>query len=363
MAQPFKGLIPSAEFLKDYEPPDYLVDGIIQRGYLYSMTGLTGSGKTAVALALTAHIALGMKLAGLEVQQGAVVYLAGENYTDIQQRWASLAKEMGFDPAKVPVLFHPGPMSIVENRVLMEGAVVREIGQVACFIADTHVAFFTGDNENDNLQQQVFADHLRALCEFPGKPAVIVPSHPAKNTRRTTMPRGGGAFLNAVDGNLTVSKRDGTSHTRLHWAEKFRGPPFEPIRFQLVVTDGPMKDSRGKFLPTVVAKAISQAEAQALDSASQADDMILLDACRGNPTLNYPKLADAVGWYTTHGQPDRDRVFRVMKRLVDSGLCKFSGKKGRYGVGWALTDATSMSRPMSGNVDVDLSDVEEDDDY
>jgi hypothetical protein len=41
-----------ADFLKGFVPPDYIVDGVLQRRFIYSMTGRTGGGKTAIALAL-----------------------------------------------------------------------------------------------------------------------------------------------------------------------------------------------------------------------------------------------------------------------------------------------------------------------
>lgn len=49
--EPRKPLIQSkARFIADFEPPDYLLDGILQRRFVYSLTAQTGHGKTAVAL-------------------------------------------------------------------------------------------------------------------------------------------------------------------------------------------------------------------------------------------------------------------------------------------------------------------------
>jgi hypothetical protein len=38
------------EFLAGYIPPDYLIDGLMQRHFFYALTGMTSAGKTAVAL-------------------------------------------------------------------------------------------------------------------------------------------------------------------------------------------------------------------------------------------------------------------------------------------------------------------------
>jgi hypothetical protein len=45
-------LVPQAKFLEGFSPPDYLVDGVLQRRFLYSLTGVTGGGKTAIGLLL-----------------------------------------------------------------------------------------------------------------------------------------------------------------------------------------------------------------------------------------------------------------------------------------------------------------------
>src|SRR5262249_139592 len=42
----------STEFITNFVPPDYLIDGLIQRRFIYSMTGPTGEGKTSVVLPL-----------------------------------------------------------------------------------------------------------------------------------------------------------------------------------------------------------------------------------------------------------------------------------------------------------------------
>src|SRR5262245_23208465 len=64
---PLKLLQSSAEFVANFMPPDYLVDGLLQRRYVYSLTAPTGSGKTAIVLLLAAHVARGKPLAGCDV--------------------------------------------------------------------------------------------------------------------------------------------------------------------------------------------------------------------------------------------------------------------------------------------------------
>jgi hypothetical protein len=45
-------ILTAAEFMAGFVPPDYIIDGILQRGRQYALTSPTGHGKTAVALYL-----------------------------------------------------------------------------------------------------------------------------------------------------------------------------------------------------------------------------------------------------------------------------------------------------------------------
>ena len=74
-ASPLPPCLPEDDFLSRFHPPDYLIDGLLQRRFLYSMTGQTGHAKTAIALRLARLV--GQKrgsryIAGHEVEPGRV---------------------------------------------------------------------------------------------------------------------------------------------------------------------------------------------------------------------------------------------------------------------------------------------------
>jgi hypothetical protein len=50
-------ILSSAEFVAGFVPPDYVLDGVLQRRFVYSLTGKTGSGKTSILLLVAAHAA------------------------------------------------------------------------------------------------------------------------------------------------------------------------------------------------------------------------------------------------------------------------------------------------------------------
>ena len=192
------------------------------------MTGRTGSGKTAIALNIAASVALGKSIAGHDVDRGLVLYFAGENPTDVQMRWIAMAQQMGFDVNEVDVHFTCGVFDIREmfNKIAAE---VRLIGDVSLVVIDTTAAFFRGEDENNNVQMGEYARLQRSLVDLPGGPTVLALCHPTKGaSEENLLPRGGGAYLNEVDGNLIV--KNGGSIVELHWQGKFRGPDFTRYR-------------------------------------------------------------------------------------------------------------------------------------
>ena len=159
-------------------------------------------------------------------------------------------------------------------------------GPFALIIVDTSAAFFEGDDENVNTQMMAHAKRLRGLINLiAGEPTVIVTSHPVKSFSRENMiPRGGGAFLNEMDGNLTCMKVDGTMVTELHWQGKFRGIDFSAIPFRLEVgkTDT-LKDSKGRQFWTVMARTITAKERDAAEDTGQKNKAQLLAAMMKMP--------------------------------------------------------------------------------
>jgi hypothetical protein len=74
--EPLPLLLSAEQFVAGFSPPAYLIDGVLQRGYLYSLTARTGHGKTAVALYVAQAIDRGVPMHCREVKAGTVLLLA-----------------------------------------------------------------------------------------------------------------------------------------------------------------------------------------------------------------------------------------------------------------------------------------------
>ncbi len=310
-------LVDASEWLAESVPPVYVVEGIVQRGTLCALTAVTNHGKTAVSLALAVCVATGKKFAGREIQQGKVLILCGENPDGFRTRLQATLQHMGLERGDVAGLISvvptPLPIGNYVEQIIEEGR--KAGGEFALVLVDTSVSYFSGDNEDDNLQARNHAWHLRALVELPGRPAVIANCHPTKNADNDALlPRGGGAFLNEIDVNLTVWA-EGESAT-LHWHRKKRGPDFDPIAFEFV---GMTIEEHGVKVPAVVAVHITDHRADEIHRSKSQDENRLLYALLHYPEEPYPGLASHCGW---PGDKAKSKVSRVMDRLKKDQLVK-----------------------------------------
>lgn len=331
-AAPLPDLMTSAaKFVAGFAPPDYLIDGFIQRRYLYSLTAKTGVGKTAIAMRWMAHVASGRPLGDRDVQQGVVIYMAGENPDDVRARWLALSQSMGMDPAIENAIFIVGTQGGLPNILSRINQEVTTKGlNVAMVVIDTGAAFFVGDNDNDNTQMGNYARSMRALTELPGGPCVLALMHPTKNAADDDLvPRGGGAFINEVDGNLAVRKKESLLVVSPHG--KYRGDMSVTLRYELdVVRDHPLlKDTRGRPIPSVLVRPIADVAAATMEKTVDRDTEMVLDAVHRNPNSSPSDLARALDWkFGMRQEPNVNRVKRNLTRLQTEKLV--TEKLGRW---------------------------------
>jgi hypothetical protein len=302
-------------WLSESTPADWIVQGLLQQGMVYAITAQTNHGKTAVTLDMALAVASGGKFANRSVKQGRVLILCGENPEGFRTRMLATIKARNIERATLAGQIHVLPISMplaeIRGRLREEAT---KVGEFALVLIDTSVSFFSGDSEDDNVQARDHALDIRSLTLLPGKPAIAVNCHPSKGaTQDTLVPRGGGAFLNEIDTNLTVWS-DGDVAT-LHWHHKKRGPDFDPMYFRF--QGGSITDAGGIKVPTVVAMHISDDQEDALFKERREHENRVLVAMADAPGASYADLAAECSWGRDNG---KSRVKRIMDRLKDDGL-------------------------------------------
>ncbi len=336
MAQKRHGVggVDVVEFVGGYRPPEWLVDDILQRGYVYALTAPTNHGKTAIITTLIISLAGKLRFAGRMVVPGNILVLAGENPDDFTGRLIATAQELGIDISSLTgrLRIVPRTFPLAPNLDEIHHEVLHHQREVALVVVDTSAAFFSYQDENDNVAARQHAQDLRELTTLPGHPSVLVACHPAKGaTRDNLMPRGGGAFIAEIDTNL-ICWQEGDV-TTLHHQHKIRGPGFEPIKFRLVqrpINDFSYPD--GRVPHTVVAVPLNESEAAEVEEKVVQDENRLLYAMLHHPRESIAGWARLCSWKTPKGDPLKSRVHRILQTLEGDRLVKkFRGK-------WILTE-------------------------
>lgn len=318
------------EFTADFVAPEYIVDGIIQRGRIYTLTAPTGSGKTAVMLYASTAIATGSPFCEKEVEHGDVLFMAGENPDDVRARVIATMEFYNIDPAKCRLHFIAGTFSIRADleRLREEAA---KLPNLILVVIDTFAAYFDGDDENSNAQALDFARLVRRIAAFDAKPAVIMPAHPVKNaTKGNLTPKGGSSLLNEVDGNLTIWNDGGI--LSMHWQGKFRGAEFEPLHMELQRFETDLLcDNQGRIIPTILAKPLL--EIRAIEIATEnlsREDRVLLSIA-SDPALSARERCVRCNMTLNNGKAATGALSRILAKLSEQKLIR------RFRTNWELT--------------------------
>jgi len=323
-----------ADFVKNHKPPEWLIDGIVQGGRLYACTSLTGHGKTAVWLFNACMIQAGRMVGSLDVTKGNVLILAGENPEDLAARMLGMARDYNLRAADLPYVL-PGAFGMDEDAIDRLKLEIGALGVDLCLIiGDTAASFFPGEDENNNVEAGDYARRLRTLTECPGNPAVIVLCHPTKNAATDNLlPRGGGAFLNELDCNLTLWSTVPGEVTALHWHGKIRGPDFPTLSYKIIPARTGLKDGKGRDEMTVVVEPLDESSAANQTKQRLSNEDAILRQISEHPGRSQAEMAREAGWIDAAGQPERYRVHRAIAALKADKLIS----QPRMGGGWKLT--------------------------
>jgi hypothetical protein len=232
--------------------------------------------------------------------------------------------------------------------------IAREIeaqGPVALVIVDTSPSLFKGDDENSNKQMGDHARNIRKLCDLPGRPVTVALCHPPKHpsSKADLLPRGGGAYLAEVDGNLTLWGHDDRL-CDLHWTGKFRGPDFENITFRLTtVITTRLIDKKGRALPTVMAEVATAAEAEETEQQTIFQENRLLTTMLRNPNGSLTDWASDCGWFLRGEVPNKSLVRRVIIRLQKEKLVAKEGRDFTLTKAGKVAAKRAAPEPMEGS--------------
>ncbi len=313
-------------FIARFKPVAYVVDELLAAGSLYTLTGITGTGKTGWLTSAVLAVVTGRKdILNRKVMKGRAAFCTAENPDGLLMRLAVTASTFGVDIHAIGNDLIISKRRITPEDIYVElKAEAEENGPLAMVIVDTWQAFFDGNDSNKPSEALAFTLRWRPLTRLPGNPTVVIATHPIKNaTPDQLIPYGGGSILNEVDGNLTLALRPG-GIIRMHWLRKLRGLEFEPPLYRIDTRTAPgIVNIEGDLVRIPVMFPVTAEEAEATEEASVNRDAQVLRFLAENPLASERDLASAVGVAKTTVRRALNRLAKVKPALVKYALGKW----------------------------------------
>ncbi len=225
---------------------DMVIEGMLPLGSLACMFGPPAGGKSFVALDMAFCVSQGIQWNGLQVDQGAAIYIAGEGIAGIAKRIKALSvKYECNDPGQF--YLSSGSIDLAESKSVQEllDQLTGKV-EIKLIIIDTLHRNFSGD-ENSARDMATLVKHADKLKDQTGATIVVV-HHSGKANKGDA--RGSSALKAALDVEIKVSKSKGIitlKSTKMKDLE-----PFSPMHFKLNPITLDELDKQGKQVSTAI---------------------------------------------------------------------------------------------------------------
>jgi hypothetical protein len=327
--EPLVDLTPvsGATLMENIKPLHFVVEDIFARGYVYTLTAKNNHGKSTLMALLTQCITSGQSLGPYRVENGRVLILAGENTYDTILK----LKALNLDASMFDVVD-----GAYEMRAFVKQQLASLKGPYSGIFVDSNQAYFGDGEMNSNSEALAHAKAFRSLTKAGGNPFICILSHPVKNAEESNLvPYGGNAFINEIDGNLTLHFNQGLakfSHTKL------RQPSFGTLDLKLHVHEfTEMRNNFGKPTTTTTFEVLTADEAFVENHKEQMIKAKFLMEYKAPQKPSYSELGDK--YFTNPMDPEnpnqatrKKKAERLSKLLIDEKLVTKSlyvTKKGR----------------------------------
>lgn len=241
-------------------PVKFLVDSLLTRHGMSVMYGPPGCGKTFLALDIALCVASGRDFHGMPVQQGSVLYIAGEGVGGIGKRVKAWIENRGggIDENELPFYMLPTAVDFtnagdVEKLEATIQALEERAGGFSLVVVDTVARALLGADENSATDIGKFVRTCDVLKQRHNA-ALLGLHHSGKDGSRGM--RGSSALLGAVDTSIQV-KKSGAILTVVTEKQK-DAEPAEDYFFEMQTTEvGTIGGETSVYLEQVSADAIA----------------------------------------------------------------------------------------------------------
>jgi hypothetical protein len=196
--------VPAAAFSAG-TPPSWLIKNLIPRAELVVMFGASGSGKSFMALDLSAAIATGTDWRGLRTKKGTVVYIAAEGAGGFRKRLQAYSMSFGVPLEELDIYVIPVAPNFLNKQDALDLAAALVPLSPALVVVDTWAQTTPGANENSGEDMGLALAHCRGIYRAT-KATVMLIHHSGKNAAAGA--RGWSGLRAAADAELEVLRSD-----------------------------------------------------------------------------------------------------------------------------------------------------------
>jgi hypothetical protein len=266
-------------------PVAYLIDGLMEIEALCELFAPPSAGKSFVAIAMAAAIAMGIDWLGRGTNHGAVFYLAGEGHAGFARRFKAWEIHNGKCLTGAPLFVSKTSAALMsEESAQSVTEAIRGLcsqhGTPRLIVIDTFARNMGDGDENSNADVSVFINHIDKIRSQLGCAILLVHHSGHAATERA---RGASSLLGAMDTVFRLDKT-GSGMTMIHIKAKESelNPPLA-LELEQVTLPGWL-DANGDEVNSAVvvagtagavigAERLSPAEQQALDIFREAAKM------------------------------------------------------------------------------------------
>jgi hypothetical protein len=195
--------------------PVFLVDGLIEEDSTTVVFGEPGTGKSLVAIDLSASIATGTQFHGRHVLSGAVFYIAGEGMSGLRRRFAAWEAVQGVSLDGAALFQSRSAVQMLDGSsaaMLIDAVEAMAIahGMPRLIVIDTLARNFGPGDENSTADMNRFVAALDQLRERFAGSSVLVVHHSGHGEKGRA--RGSSVLRAAADAEYMVSRVDDALH-------------------------------------------------------------------------------------------------------------------------------------------------------
>lgn len=241
-------LKPIGELISQPLKLSWAIRRIIEANTLVLLFGAAGDGKSYVALSMAASIATGTDWYGNDVEQGSVVYVAGEGHAGIGRRLKAWSQHTGVELACAPL--YVSQRAVVFSDTASLQGLIEELDAMdapSVIFIDTLARASAGMDENSAKDMGQFIQQLDTI-KHRYNCTVIVVHHTGLNEKQRA--RGSSAIKAALDVEIGLSKTDKT--IVLKSTKMKDAPPFDDLAFTFKGVELPWLDDYGTPIVSAV---------------------------------------------------------------------------------------------------------------